>query len=130
MAYNVVTGEIVQGRKYLVVGTQSVIYNGNTITTGNKFTGVSGVATFTYTGSGTQEVNEVLEAYGSGIELVGNELDEPVTFPESTNLLGFGAELTQTPKDAIFNDMTIIMGFGIEFEVNDDYIVQIVERRL
>lgn len=129
MAYNVLTGEIGQGKKYLVAGAQSVVYNTVTYATGSTFIGVQGVSAFTYTGTGTQEVNEVLEAYASGLELVGNALDNPV-FPETTNLLGFGVEVTQTSKDAILNDTTAIMGFGVEFENTDYYVQQIIERRL
>lgn len=129
MAYNVLTGEIVQGKKYLVAGVQSVVYNTVTYATGSTFVGVQGVSAFTYTGSGTQEVNEVLEFYSSGLELVGNALDNPI-FPETTNLLGFGVEVTQTLKDTIFNDTTAIMGFGVEFETGDYYVQQIIERRM
>lgn len=127
--YNVVSGEIQPNYLYRVVGGQSVVYNGITYNTNSTFIGVSGISSFTFTGSGTQIVNQLTELRGAGIELVNDSNDLPI-FPETTVLRGFGVEFVQQGKDIVFNDTTTIMGFSIEFVDYPIYAFQIITRRL
>lgn len=127
--YIITSGQIQPNHFYKVVGGQSVVYNAVTYNTGDNFRGVTGVATFTYTGSGTQEVNQLTEVLGAGIEFVLDANDLPV-FPETTVLKGFGIEFVQQGKDIVFNDTTTIKGFSIEWVDHPIYAFQISTRRL
>src|SRR5687767_40764 len=100
--YAVVTGGITPGVLYKVIGAQSVVYNGGTYATGSTFRGVAGVSAFTYSGSGTQEVNEVWELKGGGIEYIQNGadiIDNYYTFDQQTVLKGFAVEYVQSGAD-------------------------------
>lgn len=127
--YNIVSGQIQPNYLYKVVGGKSVVYNSNTYNTYDIFRGVIGVAGFTYTGSGTEEVNQLIELLGSGIEYVEDRNDLPL-FPETTELKGFGIEFVQQGKDIVFNDTTIIKGFSIEWVDYPIYAFQILTRRI
>ncbi len=98
---------------YLIYGTQSVTYNAITYTTGQQFRGISGVATFTFSGSGTQLVYESMEIKGAAITYNENALDTSV-FTENIILSGATIEFLQNANDIHFNDATIMNGFAIE----------------
>lgn len=55
----VTSGSIVTGGLYINKGTQDVIYNAQTFSTGFYFTGLAGITTFAHTGTGTQRVERV-----------------------------------------------------------------------
>lgn len=111
MAYNVPTNAIEANFLYVNIGAQDVVYNSITYTTGQVFTGVSGIATFTYSGSGSQIVNEVEIFKGGNIEFVNN-VDISV-YPET--LVWYGADVTFFP-DPVFNDIETIKGADLEID--------------
>jgi len=127
--YNISSGNIQVGILYLVYGTQSVTYNGTTYTTGQSFRGVATVSTFTFSGTGTQFVSEILELQGSAIIFDENALDKPI-FLSTTNLNGFAIEYQQNANDIIFNDITTIKGFAMELLDYPFYSFAITETRL
>lgn len=131
MKYNVATNAIQEGVLYIVAGVQSATYNSVTYATGEVFRGVAGVSSFTYSGSGTQEVNELTELKGGSIEFATNDLDIPDNFfPEQTVLKGFAVEFIQQGDDIFVLDETIIKGFAIEYVDYPIYAFGIMERRL
>lgn len=78
--FEVISGNIAEGQKYQVVGGTSINYNGNTINSGDFFTGVPGVTTYTKT-SGIELVTDASEFEGIslGIEndfFIGHFSDE------------------------------------------------------
>jgi hypothetical protein len=127
--YNVVSGEIQPNYLYKVVGDQSVVYNGTAYSTNSTFRGVLGVSNFTFSGTGTQILNQLTELYGVGVEF-GNDSNDLPVFPETTTLKGFGVEFVQQGKDIIFNDTTTIKGFSFEFVDHPIYAFQIITKRL
>ncbi len=130
MAYQVVSGDISQGILYSVVGAQSVIYNGNTYATGTTFRGVLGVRAFSYSGSGTQEVNEVTELFGSGILFNTDANDAPASFNDVTLLYGMAIEFSLNDEEKIVNEVTKIQGFAIELVDYPFFSFEITETRL
>jgi len=124
--FNITSGNIVAGVLYTVYGAQSVVYNGTTYTTGQRFRGVLGVTTFTFSGTGTQLVYEVLEFTGFAIELTEASLDLPV-FTDATLLNGFALEFAQNANDISFNDTTQIAGFSLELIDYPFYSFEIAE---
>ena len=113
---------------YIVAGTQSVIYSGTTYTTNQEFRGVSGVTGFTFTGSGTQLVYEVLELFDSGVEFQTNSTDYP-NFTDTTVISGFTVEFSLNLSEEIVPDMTEITGFDIELVAYPFYAFSIIETR-
>lgn len=126
--FNIPTNGIQSGVLYIVAGDQTATYNSVAYATGSTFRGV-GFTSFTYSGSGTQIVNQVTEFASAGIEYVGNSTDLP-TFPESTILKGFAIEFMQQGDDIQVDETTIIKGFSIEYVDPNNYIFQILTRRL
>jgi hypothetical protein len=129
MAYQIVSGQIQGGILYQVAGAQSVIYNSVTYTTGQRFKGIATFKTFTYSGSGSQEVNEVLELNGGAIEYVATSLDNPF-FTDTIVLKGMTVEFVLSDGDRIINESTKMQGFAIEFTDYPFYSFQITETRL
>ncbi|MDB4918774.1 hypothetical protein [Mucilaginibacter sp.] len=129
MAYQVVSGEVQSGVLYMIVGDQSVTYNAITYTTGQRFRGVAGVRFFTYSGTGAQEVNEILELVGGGIELVENLIDQPA-YADITQLNGMGIEFSLNDAEKIVNEVTKITGFALELIDYPFYSWPITETRL
>lgn len=129
MNYTVVTGEIFTGRLYLVTGTQSVTYNSVTYSTGQTFRAITGFKDFTYSGSGTQIVNEVEEIKGGAIECFETAIDVGV-FNDVTNLLGMAIEFALNDAEKIVNEFTKIEGFSIELVDFPFYSFEITETRL
>lgn len=113
MNYIVQSGEIIPGVTYVNTGVASVVYNSITYTSGEQFTGVASFNTFTYSGSGSQIVNEVLQLKGAGLGVQENAVDQPV-FPDPTALTGFSVEYYMNEDEDIVPDVTQINGFGIE----------------
>lgn len=129
MSYNVVSGDIVNGALYYVAGSQSVIYNSSTYTTGQQFRGVPGVRTFTYSGSGTQIVYEVSELRGAAIEFSEVSQDQPI-YPETTIFKGFAVEFELNDDEKKVQETTRLTGFGVEFIDYPFYSFEITETRL
>jgi hypothetical protein len=113
MAYTITSGQVQPGVLYLVNGQQSVVYNGTTYASGTTFRGVTGTSSFTYTGTGTQSVTEVLELYAAAISFVENALDLP-HFNVTTQLNSFGVEFVQNKGDMKTTDTTQINCFSVE----------------
>lgn len=128
MGYNIVSGEIASGALYYVAGTQSVVYNTSTYTTGQFFRGVPGIRVFTYSGTGTQSVNEIPELRGLSIEYVEVSADEPV-YPETTAFKGFAIEYELNNDEKIVLETTKLTGFGLEFIDYPFYAFEIAETR-
>lgn len=126
--FNITSGNIIAGFLYTVAGAQSVVYNGTTYTTGQKFRGVLGILTFTYSGTGTQLLYEVNELQGFAVEFFNIQSDYP-TFPETTLYNGFAIEFTQNASDILFNDTTNILGFALELIDYPFYSFEIIETR-
>ena len=126
---NIISGKIQPGVLYFVYGAQSVTYNGTTYTTGQYFRGVIGVSTFTFSGSGTQLIYEVLELSGCAIEYVEDATDKPV-FADATSLIEFAIEYMQGANDINFNDVTVLNGYAIELLDYPFYSFAIIEIRL
>jgi hypothetical protein len=124
--FNITSGNILVGVLYVVYGAQSVVYNGSTYTTGQKFRGVAGVSTFTFSGTGTQLVYEVEEFSGGSVELSENGLELPV-FTDSALFNGFGIEYAQNASDISFTDVTQITGFAMELIDYPFYSFEIAE---
>lgn len=129
MFYNVPTNSIEGNVLYVVAGQQSVIYSGLTYNTSQNFRGINGVTGFTYTGTGTTIVYEVEELRGSGLVFKENLVDKPISFPDITMLNGFSIEFELNNNEKIVQDITIINGFSIELENYPFYAFQIVETR-
>ncbi len=127
--YNVSTNEIVEGVLYRVTGDASVIYNETTYIAGLAFRGIAGANTFSYQGDGTQELVEVLELKGAGVELQENGADLPA-FTDKTVLNGFSIEFSLNNEEKIVNEITQINGFSIEFIDFPFYSFEIIETRL
>jgi hypothetical protein len=127
--FNVPTDAVQSGVLYRVAGEQTATYNSVAYATGSTFRGVVGFTSFTYSGSGTQIVNQVTEFASASLEYVGNSTDLP-TFPESTILKGFAIEFAQQGDDIHVEETTIIKGFAIEFVDTNNYVFQILTRRL
>lgn len=129
MAYQVVSGEISTGVLYSVAGAQSVTYNSVTYATGQQFRGVTNVKTFTYPGSGTQELNEVFEFAGSGVVFIQDGNDNPL-FSDVTLLKGMAIEFALNDAEKIVNEVTKIQGFALELIDYPFYSFAVVEIRL
>lgn len=127
--YNIASGYIQAGILYIVYGAQCVTYNGTIYTIGQTFRGVALVTAFTFSGTGTQLVYEVLELDGAGIEFVENALDAPV-FPDTTMLNGFAIEYLQNANDIVFTDVTVLNGFAMELLDYPFYSFAITETRI
>ncbi|MBB5395638.1 hypothetical protein [Mucilaginibacter sp. AK015] len=127
MAYNVLSGEIQAGILYQVVGAQSVIYNSSTYLTGQYFSGVVSEKTFTYSGTGTQGLNEILQFNGVAIEF-DNEAN--ISFFDTSILGGFAIEYYMNSDEQIINDITQISGFALELLDYPYYSFLIIEERL
>jgi hypothetical protein len=127
--YNINSGEIQDGVLYLVYGTQSVLYNGNTYASGQYFRGVTGVTDFSFSGDGTQLVYETLEFKGGALEFITDGQDLPV-FGDQTVINGAALEFEQTAADAIFNDATSLDGASVEMMESAGYSFMITETRL
>lgn len=125
--YNIVSGAIERGVLYIVYGAQSAIYNGTTYTTGQTFRGIASVSAYTFSGSGTQFVYEVLELAGTSIEFVENLIDKAAVYPDTTVLNGFAIEFKQNAKDIVFDDVTVLNGFAIELIDYPFYSFEIIE---
>ena len=127
--YNISSGEIEVGVLYLVYGTESVLYNGNTYASGQYFRGIIGVADFIFSGDGTQLVYETLELRGGALEFipVGHDL---TVFGDLTVISGATLEFEQTAADAIFNDATSLDGASVEMIESAGYSFMITETRL
>jgi hypothetical protein len=125
--YNIASGYIEDGVLYTVFGGQSVTYNGTTYNTGQSFRGVAGVYSFTFSGTGTQLVYELLEFKGAAIHFHENSLDLPV-FPDPTVFKGFGIEYMQNANDILYNEITNLNGFAMEILDYPFYGFQITKR--
>jgi hypothetical protein len=127
--YNISSGNIESNKLYIVYGTQSVSYNGQVYTTGQNFKGITSISTFTFFGSGTQIVYEVLELKGGEISFALNALDVPI-FLEMLILKGCAIEYVQTANDIEFGDLTALNGFAMELLDYPFYSFTITETRL
>lgn len=131
MGFNIVSGSIEPKVLYLVVGVQSVTYNGTTYTTGQTFLGISGVTTYTLSGGiSTAEVDEVTKYLGFSLEIRPNSIDLPTIFPEITVLSGFAIEFNLNKSEQITQEVTQISGFTIELVDYPFYGFEIIETRL
>lgn len=129
MAYNVISGEIITGVLYYVAGGKSVVYNTLPYATGQYFRGVNSVTTFTYSGTGAEELNEVAEFKGAAFELVEISGDQPV-YPDVTELKGFAIEYELNDAEKVVNEVTKISGFALELIDYPFYSFEITETRL
>lgn len=127
--FNITSGNIRDGVLYLVYGAQSVTYNGSTYVTGQTFRGILSIENFTFAGTGTQLVYEILELRGALIIYDENFSDLP-DFADVTLLSGFTIEYQQNENDLIFNDITTLKGFAIELLDFPFYSFMINETRL
>ncbi|MDB5011506.1 MAG: hypothetical protein JWQ06_2295 [Mucilaginibacter sp.] len=93
------------------------------------FRGVPGITTFTYSGTGTQIVNEVTEFRGGGIELIENAVDIPA-FADITLLKGIAVEFALNDAEKKVNEVTKITGFALELIDYPFYSFEIIEKRL
>jgi hypothetical protein len=129
MAYQILSGEIQPNALYEVVGTQSVIYNFIGYSTGQRFKGIRAIKTFTYSGSGTQEVNEVFQLLGGTIEYVETSIDN-TSFADKTLLKGMSVEFALNDAEKVKSEVTKIKGFSIEVIDYPFYSFEIIETRL
>lgn len=127
--YNITSGNILRDILYLVYGTQSVIYNGTTYVAGQTFRGVSSITAFTFSGTGTQLVYEVMELKGANIIFDENTLDNPIS-SDITKLSDFAIEYQQNTNDITFNDITTLKGFAIELLDFPFYSFEVTETRI
>lgn len=130
MAYIILTGQIVPGFLYVVVGTKSILYNGNIYTNGQRFRGISGVAEFVYTGIGTSEVNEVSEIRGATAEMINTAIDHPISFLGETGITGIAIEMALNDDEKLVNEVTKISGMAAELIDYPFYTFEIIETRL
>lgn len=128
MAYQVISGEIAENVLYVVAGEQTVTYNAVDYGTGDNFRGVADQKTFTYSGSGTQEVNEVFELRSGGIRYVETGVDQPV-FPEQTKFAGMAIEFALNDAEKVVQEVTKIQGFALEVIDYPFYVFEIIETR-
>ena len=130
MGFNISSGNIEPNVLYIVIGSQYVTYNGTIYTTGQTFTGVSGVSIYTLSGGlGSAEVDEVTQFFGSSIEFDTNQADNPI-FPESTIFQGSSIEFDLNKAEQLVDEVTIIQGFSIELENYPYYAFEIIETRI
>lgn len=110
--YNLLTGEIQSGVLYIVGGAAgTVVYNGNTKTSGQTFRGVIGVVDFTVTGDGV--VNEVFELWGCGVSFTIAH-DEGYTFPDPiSKVIGAAVVFDLNDEEKIVQEVTRLQGFSI-----------------
>lgn len=129
--YNVATNMIRFGVLYKVIGGQSVTYNSVLYATGSTFRGVYNVNTFNYSGTGTQEVNELIELQGKSIEYEQNGEDVTTYFPNDPpiKLIGTDIEYVQSDADIYILENTTIKGFAIEFIDDHAHVTHIHKRK-
>jgi len=128
MAYVIVSGQIQDGVLYLVNGQQSVTYNGSTYAPSSQFRGVQGVSTFTYSGSGTQSVTEMVELKCFHVSFVQNGLDYKPTNP-TTVLNSFKIEVVQNKSDLKATDTTQINSFSVEMKDWGGYVGKVITKK-
>ncbi|GAA4093106.1 hypothetical protein [Mucilaginibacter panaciglaebae] len=128
MNYAIVSGEIESDKLYYVVDA-SVIYNSATYTIGQYFRGITGVNTFSYTGAGINDVNEVLEFLGAGVEYEANSTAVSIS-EKLTEIWGFNIEFVLTEAEKIIPETTKILGFAVELIDYPFYSFAITELRL
>lgn len=126
--YNVPTNAIEAFILYVNAGDQSVVYNSNTYTTGQTFTGVTGVTSFTYTGSGTQIVNEVEQLQGASVEQRILPIDAN-PYPQTETFFGGEIEFILNKNELIVNDSQILKGAEVEFTYLSNPFSSITTRR-
>lgn len=126
--YTINSGEIKPGWLYQVFGESHVVYNLNTYYTGQIFTGVSGITTYYYSGSGTKLLYELTQFFGSNVEYLLNSVEQ-LAFPEITLFSGFTVEYELIEPEKIAQELTTMHGFTIEF-LDNLYSFVIIEHRL
>jgi len=120
--YNVLSG-ISTGTLYQNIGERSVVYTGNTYTTGQVFRGASGVTSFTFAGTGSTEVvNQVFQFLGTSIEYLDVDLPR---FPENISFRGLDIEYL----DTTIRFQEDIKFYGIGIELQDPSYVQVIRRK-
>jgi hypothetical protein len=129
MAYQISSGEIAPGVLYLVIGEQSVTYNSATYIQGQVFRGIIGAKTFTYSGLGSQGVNEVLELSTFAVEYIENSIDQPL-YTGTTLLKGMSIELTLNDSEKTVPETTKIQGFALELIDYPFFSFEITEIRI
>jgi len=128
---SIISGQIVAGAKYLVTGEQSVNYNGHQYTTGQNFRGVINVKTFTWSGSGTQGLEEICEMKGANILFEPNFVDKrDYRFNEPMKLKGFSVLFEMNDSDKRYLDKTRIFGASVLFEHTPLRTHSVTSRRL
>lgn len=103
---NIPSGNIETGVVYEVNGTGTVTYNGTGRTNGQRFVGLSGVTT--YTVSGTVQVWQVFT-----LQAISIEQELPLSYTDRITLNGISIELEQK---VFYTDAIILQGLSIEVE--------------
>jgi len=98
---------IAPGQRYVVINN-SITYNAVVYASGSEFIGVSGVTTYTGTGSAC----EIIEVYAASIEAY--VLQDPV-YPERLLIQDSSLEITQNITDVIFPERLTLYSSGIEY---------------
>ncbi|MGN7988656.1 hypothetical protein ACTJKC_15010 [Pedobacter sp. 22226] len=126
--YIVQSGEISPDRLYEVIGTKSVIYNGETFDTGDSFRGVYGITDFSYTGSGSEQLTELSEIRGSSIlfEVSDGERNFEI---EQTSVQGMSMIFELNNEEKIVQETTEIKGMSITLADFPYYAFQWTETR-
>lgn len=129
MSYIVNSGDIKYGILYQVDGMQSVVYNGITYDTGERFRGILNIKIFTYSGIGSQALSEVSEFTAGSILYAENSIDQPV-YKEFTKLAGCTIEYSLNDAEKTVRETTKIRGFAVELVDYPFYSFDIIEQRL
>ncbi|QHS56057.1 hypothetical protein GWR56_11125 [Mucilaginibacter sp. 14171R-50] len=128
MAYKVLSGELVLGVLYYISGSQSVIYDSSIYNSGLYFRAGT-LKTYSYTGVGSQEVNEVAEIRGLALEYFEIRSDQP-NYNESTIFKGFSLEYDLNEAEKTVNETTKIQSCAIELTDYPFFALSITEKRL
>jgi hypothetical protein len=126
--YIVQPGEVSPNRLYEVTGTKSVIYNGQTLHTGDSFRGIYGITDFSYIGTGTEALTELSEIRSAALiyELSDGERDFKI---EQTTIKGMSIIFDLNEAEKVVQETTEIKGMSITLADFPYYAFQWTETR-
>ena len=111
--YEIVSGNVVAGVNYQVVGGTSVVYNSVTYNAGDYFTGVDGVDTYTKT-AGTEIVTEASDYEGLDISIETFKTDK---FEDESFMLGVSSSILDDFYLGKFTDESTFLGMSVSIDL-------------
>jgi hypothetical protein len=124
MNSNILSGDIIPSYLYKVAGGKSVTYNSVSYSTGQTFRGMPGVKVFTYSGTGSEILNQVSELCSFNLEY-----ENSPELSDTTAINGFAIEFEMNKEEYAVSDVTVIKGFALEMTDFPFYAFEITETR-